>query len=59
MRTQIDHGIFDFCGARVVTSEFLLDVNGQAAASHVVTARALGGKAFARAASSVEAGLMG
>lgn len=52
MRAQIDHGIFDFCGARVVTSEFLLDVNGQAAASHVATARALGGHAFARAAST-------
>jgi NAD(P)H dehydrogenase (quinone) len=51
MRTQIDHGIFDFCGARVVTSEFLLDVNGQAGASHIVTARALGGHAFAGAAS--------
>lgn len=46
MRTQIDHGIFDFCGARVATSEFLLDVNGQAAASHIVTARALGSNAF-------------
>lgn len=52
MRTQIDHGIFDFCGARVVTSEFLLDVNGQAAASHVQTARALGGNAFAGSATS-------
>lgn len=47
MRTQIDHGIFDFCGAQVVTSEFLLDVNGQEAASHLVAARALGTKAFA------------
>jgi NAD(P)H dehydrogenase (quinone) len=52
MRTQIDHGIFDFCGARVVTSEFLLDVNGQAGASHLVTARALGRNAFARPASA-------
>lgn len=51
MRIQIDHGIFDFCGARVATSEFLLDVNGQAAASHITTARALGGNAFARVAS--------
>jgi NAD(P)H dehydrogenase (quinone) len=25
MRTQIDHGIFDYCGARVLTSELLLD----------------------------------
>ena len=24
MRTQIDHGIFDYCGAPVVTSELLL-----------------------------------
>ena len=48
MRTQIDHGIFDFCGARVVTSELLLDANGQAAASHIDTARALGGNAFTR-----------
>lgn len=52
MRTQIDHGIFDFCGARVVTSEFLLDVNGQAGVSHLVTARALGRNAFARSASA-------
>ncbi len=51
MRTQIDHGIFDFCGARVMTSELLLDANAQAAASLVDTARALGGNAFARAAS--------
>jgi len=51
MRTQIDHGIFDFCGARVVTSEFLLDVNGQGGAAHVATARALGGNAFAKALS--------
>jgi NAD(P)H dehydrogenase (quinone) len=51
MRTQIDHGIFGFCGARVVTSEFLVDVNGLAAASHIATARALGGRAFAKTAS--------
>lgn len=50
MRTQIDHGIFGYCGARVVTSEFLLDVNGPAAASHLATARALGEKAFAHLA---------
>ena len=50
MRRQIDHGIFDFCGARVVTSEFLLDVNGKAAASHIDTARVLGGKTFAKVA---------
>lgn len=49
MRTQIDHGIFDFCGAKVVTSEFLTDVNGTAASSHVATARRLGAAAFASA----------
>ncbi|MDR7152693.1 NAD(P)H dehydrogenase (quinone) [Hydrogenophaga palleronii] len=52
MRTQIDHGIFDFCGARVVASEFLLDVNGTAAPPHIVTARTLGGNVFARAVSA-------
>ena len=46
MRTQIDHGIFDFCGARVLTSQFLLDVNNQAALSHLATARDLGRNAF-------------
>jgi NAD(P)H dehydrogenase (quinone) len=50
MRTQIDHGIFDFCGARVVTSEFLAGVNGQATAPHLARARALGRHAFARVA---------
>lgn len=49
MRTQIDHGIFDFCGAKVVTSEFLTDVNGKAAASHVATAGRLGAATFASA----------
>lgn len=48
MRTQIDHGIFGYCGAPVLTSKLLLDVNGKAAASHVVTARALGAAAFSR-----------
>lgn len=46
IRTQIDHGIFDYCGARVAMSEFLLDVNGQAATSHLATARAFGATAF-------------
>ena len=46
MRTQIDHGIFAYCGARVATSEFLVDVNGQAAPVHLAAARALGRTAF-------------
>lgn len=28
MRTQIDHGIFDYCGARVARHELLLDSHG-------------------------------
>ena len=55
MRTQIDHGIFDFCGARLVSSEFLLDVNGEAAPSHVATAQALGAAAFASQAPALAA----
>lgn len=51
MRAQIDHGIFDFCGAPVRTSEFLVDVNGQGGAAHLVTARGLGSNAFAKEAS--------
>jgi NAD(P)H dehydrogenase (quinone) len=55
MRKQIDHGIFDFCGARVVTSELLLGVNGQGGTPHLVAARALGGDAFAREAAAASA----
>lgn len=54
MRTQIDHGIFNYCGARVLTSEFLLDVNGQAAASHLMTACALGRQTFALSGSGLD-----
>lgn len=44
MKTQIDHGIFDYCGAPVVTSEFLVPVPEMA--EHLDTARALGGRVF-------------
>ncbi len=46
MKTQIDHGIFDYCGARVMTSELLLvpDVPDQAV--HLDTARAIGRRLF-------------
>ncbi|MFD0324718.1 NAD(P)H-dependent oxidoreductase [Lysobacter gummosus] len=45
MKTQIDHGIFDYCGASVETSELLLDsVND--AASHLQTAHAIGLQLF-------------
>ncbi|KAF2394343.1 NAD(P)H-dependent oxidoreductase [Pseudomonas frederiksbergensis] len=46
MKTQIDHGIFEYCGARVVTSELLLDSETQAPQIHLKTARNLGRKLF-------------
>ena len=46
MKTQIDHGIFDFCGARVATSEFLLPSDIQELSAHLDTARAIGGRLF-------------
>ena len=53
IRTQIDHGIFDFCGAPVVTSQLLSGVNGGDTAALLETARELGRTAFARAAARV------
>ncbi len=46
MKTQIDHGIFDFCGARVVTSELLLQSDTRFPASHLDAARAVGRSLF-------------
>ncbi|MEZ2131234.1 MULTISPECIES: NAD(P)H-dependent oxidoreductase [unclassified Sinorhizobium] len=46
MKTQIDHGIFDYCGARVVTSELLLQSEAQDPASHLDAARAIGRNLF-------------
>lgn len=47
MRTQIDHGIFDYVGARVVTSELLLIPDGRFPESHLEIARGIGRKIFA------------
>ncbi len=44
MRTQIDHGIFGYCGAPVLTSELLVPEDDMSA--HLDTARAIGGKIF-------------
>lgn len=52
MKTQIDHGIFGYCGAPVVTSEFLVPVPDMS--DHLVTARALGGKVFGATAMQSE-----
>lgn len=42
MKTQIDHGIFDYCGACVVTSELLLNSQMPNQITHLETARAMG-----------------
>ena len=41
MKTQIDHGIFDYCGAPVVTSELLLE-SEQGRGNQLAAARAIG-----------------
>lgn len=42
MKTQIDTGIFDYCGAPVVSSTLLLEVDTLDPAAHLATAHALG-----------------
>lgn len=49
MKTQIDHGIFNYCGARVATSELLLASDSGFPGSHLDAAYAIGGKIFASA----------
>lgn len=44
MKTQIDMGIFDYCGARVLSSDLLLDADSGAAEAHLQTALAIGRK---------------
>ncbi|EIM26244.1 NAD(P)H-dependent oxidoreductase [Microvirga lotononidis] len=46
MRTQIDHGIFDYCGARVGTSELLVPAETQDPRSHPDAAYAIGCNLF-------------
>lgn len=50
MNTQIDHGIFDYCGARVLTSQLLLDSESGTAQAHLHKARAVGQGLFEREA---------
>jgi len=42
MKTQIDHGIFDYCGAPVVSSELLAGTNGKDVSDLFEAARAMG-----------------
>jgi len=46
MRTQIDHGIFDYCGAPVVTSELLLEPRTGDPEALLAAAQAIGRKLF-------------
>jgi NAD(P)H dehydrogenase (quinone) len=46
MKTQIDHGIFDYCGARVATSELLV-FDEASTESHFDTVRTIGQNLFA------------
>jgi len=50
MNTQIDYGIFDYCGARVLTSALLLDSESGTAQAHLHKARAVGQELFEREA---------
>lgn len=47
MRTQIDHGIFDYCGARVMKSELLLPPADGDNTHNLLAARDLGTRVFA------------
>ncbi|MEC4338754.1 NAD(P)H-dependent oxidoreductase [Stenotrophomonas pavanii] len=44
IKTQIDRGIFDYCGAPVLSSDLLLDADTGAADAHLQTALAIGRK---------------
>ncbi len=48
MRVQIEHGIFDYCGAEVLSSTLLDDSEGADQAAHLHHALALGKKTVCR-----------
>ncbi|POA17882.1 NAD(P)H dehydrogenase [Pseudomonas sp. FW300-N1A1] len=47
MKAQIDHGIFDYCGAEVITSELLLDSETADSTKALQAAEQLGRQIFA------------
>jgi NAD(P)H dehydrogenase (quinone) len=55
MKTQIDHGIFGYCGARVLRSELLLEPGDGDWSANFETARALGRKLADTRATPAEA----
>lgn len=46
MERQIDHGIFDYCGARVISSTRLLEADSRDPLQHFNTARNIGASLF-------------
>lgn len=48
MRTQIDHGIFDYCGAPVCASELLLESDAADQSKNLENARSIGRGVFAQ-----------
>jgi len=48
MKTQIDHGVFDYCGARVLTSQWLFESESMDQAANLQRARATGQALFGR-----------
>ncbi|MET0284470.1 MAG: NAD(P)H-dependent oxidoreductase [Polyangiales bacterium] len=48
MQVQLEHGIFDYCGATVGHSLLLTDSESQPPAAHLARARALGADLFTR-----------
>ncbi len=46
MTTQIDHGIFDYCGARVVSSQRLLESETADPHQHLQAASVIGQRLF-------------
>lgn len=53
MRTQIDHGIFDYCGSRVLTSELLMESETSDPTVHLSFAHKIGGNLFKAGAENV------
>lgn len=47
MKTQIDHGIFGYCGARVASSELMVPSDAGFPTSHLDAAHAIGQRIFA------------
>lgn len=56
MKTQIEHGIFDYCGASVATSELMLESESRDPIFHLEAARSLGRNLFSESKECVRDG---